>query len=163
MIFHKWYHDVYLDTFVVVLPFGQTSLMFLLECEHDVLTFMGCVDVGNWRFTSKCSCLKSALLHHTAPEVLSHNFFQQARSNSAHNLWKIHENHWCVLGTWWWVRRVDDGVDVGSWRFTSKCSCLKSALLHYTAPDKSSHNFFSRHTAIRHIIYEKFMKIVMYI
>ena len=36
---------MYLDTFVVVLPFGQTSLMFLLECVDDVLAFMGCVDV----------------------------------------------------------------------------------------------------------------------
>ena len=44
----------------------------------------------------------------------------------------------------------------GNWRFTSKCSCLKSAPLHHTAPDKSSHNFFSRHAAIRHKIYEKY-------
>ena len=29
-----------------------------------------------------------------------------------------------------------------------------------SAPDKSSHNFFSRHTAFRHKIYKEFMKIV---
>ena len=69
----------------------------------------------------------------------------------------IHENRLFVfLDTWWWVRRVDDGVNVGSWRFTSKCSCLKSALDAPSAPDKSSHNFFSRHTAIRHKICEKY-------
>ena len=146
-----------------MLPFGQTSLMFLLECVDDVLAWMGCVDVGNWRFTSKCSCLKSALLHHTAPDKSSHNFFSRhaaIRHKIYKEFMKIID---CILGTWWWVRRVDDGVDVGNWRFTSKCSCLKSAPLHQSAPDKSSHNFFSRHAAIRHKIYKEFMKTLMYI
>ena len=48
----------------------------------------------------------------------------------------------------------------GSWRFTSKCSCLKSAPVHQSAPDVLSLNFFSRHAAIRHKIYKEFMKII---
>ena len=147
-----------------MLPFGQTSLMFLLECVDDVLAWMGCVNVGNWRFTSKCSCLKSALDALDALDKSSHNFF--IRHTAIRHI--IYEKYswkpWCILGTWWWVRRVDDGVNVGSWRFTSKCSCLKSALVHQTAPDVLSHNFFIRHTAIRHIIYEKYSwKSLMYI
>ena len=39
--------------------------------------------------------------------------------------------------------------------FASLSPHLKSAPLHHTAPDKSSHNFFSRHAAIRHKFNEK--------
>ena len=127
----------------------------LLECVHDVLTCMLCVNVGSWWFTSKCSCLKSAPVHqvHQINQVIIFSVgTRQFGTKFIKNSWKSFMcfRYMMMSEKSWWC------VDVGNWRFTSKCSCLKSALDALDAPDKSSHNFFSRHAAIRHKIYEKY-------
>ena len=84
MIFHKWYHDVYLDTLMSCA---------LLECVHDVQT---------WWFTSISPDLLSAQLVRTAQDVWSHNFFSRHTA-----FWHKFNEKLLLVGmyvlTWWFT------------------------------------------------------------
>ena len=104
----------------------------------------------------KCALLKSAP---GAPDKLTHNFFGR-RAAFRH---KIFEKSFmcfryicvfvvsCLCWREWLCGFMRECWELKIW---FKCALLKSAPDAPGAPDKLSHNFFGRHAAFRHKIYE---------